>query len=500
MAWRRFIRSIGEHGSLRDLARWLFLATLITAPWLYGGTTAWSVELINGMLGLALAFWVASFLVDRRWPSVPRGLLVIAGLILLQGWWMVANANGIYDSTFRSFVPVHCIVPGAAGSADFVLSFAWMLRATALIGVVCLVAELAQRPLWLLRLWGTLAIAGGSIALLGLIQKGTGAGMIFWQQMEGTPQFTRTFFASFYYHANAGAFLNLVLPPAAGIALWSVARRAPPFARAAWTTTLLLVLVAVFSNTSRMAQAVGVMISLAMIAAVGRTASGVIARGEKRTLLLGLVIVVFAAVAIGQAAHLEEPLLRWRQFTKQFPEDTRWLADRAAFNAVPDAGLFGFGPGTFRALFPHYQVAFGNQLRGTWRFLHDDYLQTILEWGWLGSLFIAALFFGGIATALRNYSKARDWSNRQRIFLLCVVVALAGVALHALVDFPLQILSIQLLVATYLGICWGSSRWKVTEVPPTPWLRRGRRRSEVRGQRSGPITSNYFLFFDFLSE
>jgi hypothetical protein len=334
---------------------------------------------------------------------------------------------------------------------------------------------LAQRPVWLLRLWGTLVIAGGSIALLGLLQKGTGAGMIFWQQIEGSPQFTRTFFASFYYHANAGAFLNLVLPPAAGLALWSVARRAPPFARAAWTTTLLLVLVAVFSNTSRMAQAVAVLIGLALSAAVARTVRGVVARAEKRTLLLGLLIVVFAAVAIGQAAHLEEPILRWREFTKQLPVDARWLADRAAFNAVPDAGLFGFGPGTFRAIFPHYQVAFGSQLRGTWRFLHDDHLQTILEWGWVGSLLIAALFFGGIATALRNYFKADDWNNRQRILLLCAVIALAGVALHGLVDFPLQILSIQIFVATYLGICWGSSKWRV---------------SEVRGQRSGPVTDN----------
>jgi O-antigen ligase len=209
-----------------------------------------------------------------------------------------------------------------------------------------------------------------------------------------------------------------------------------------------------------MAQGVGALILITLIAAVIRPAAKIVARAEKRTVLIGIFVVALAALAIAQAAHLDKPLARWQQFTKQLPVDERWLVDRVALGATGDASWFGFGPGTFRAVFPHYQETFVQPPQGTWRFLHQDYLQTILEWGWAGGVLFAALFLGGIAIGIRNYLKSENWSTRQRILLPCAVLALFGVAIHALVGFPLQILSIQLLVATYLGICWGSSSWK----------------------------------------
>jgi hypothetical protein len=285
--------------------------------------------------------------------------------------------------------------------------------------------------------------------------------MIFWQ--AAGPGESKTFFASYYYHANAGAFLNLVLPIVAGLALWTVARRARQVPRTLWATTLLLVVIAVMSNTSRMAQAVGLFIFVVLAAAVARPTARIVARAEKRQLLIGLFVVALVAIAIAQAAHLDKPLERWRHLAEQLPVDQRWAVNRAALSALGDAGAFGFGPGAFRAIFPHYQAASTTRLQGTWRFLHDDYLQTVLEWGWIGSVVIAALFFGGIGLAIRNYFRAEGWNNRQRILLPCAVLALIGVALHAVVDFPLQILSIQLLVATYLGVCWGSLGWASRE-------------------------------------
>jgi hypothetical protein len=446
---------------------------VIVAPWLYGGTTAWSIEITNGMLGVALAFWIASLLVDRRWPALPRTLVIVTAFILIQGWWMVLNAHAIFDSGFRLFLPLAPIAPGLAGSSDYVLSFAAMVRTTLLVGSIVLVADMMPSPRWLLRLWFTVAIAGGSIALLGLVQKATGATMVFWRPPVWPP--IGTFFATFVYHANAGAYLNLVLPPVAGLTCWVVVRHQHRVARALLAGIAMVVLLAIASNTSRMSQAVGALVVIALLATVVRPLILRALHGERRTLFIALTIAALATFAVAQASRLHEPLTRWRAIAKQLPIDERWVADCVALRASGDAGVFGFGPGVFRAVFPHYQQAFAGGLHGTWRFLHEDYLQTVLEWGWLGALAFGALFFGGLGIGLRNYLTAEGWASRQRILLLCAILALAGVALHALVDFPLQILSIQLLAATYLGICWGSGGWRA-EV--------GDRRSEVRDRKS----------------
>jgi O-antigen ligase len=206
--------------------------------------------------------------------------------------------------------------------------------------------------------------------------------------------------------------------------------------------------------------------------------------------LAGIAAVLLALYGVAQASHLEQSLLRWQKLGGELPIDPRWIVTKRAFRALPETGVFGTGPGTFRALFPHYTLELPEPAQRVWRFLHEDYLQTLMEWGWAGGTFWAVIFFGGIATGIQNMRRQEkfrraakihtrdrpfefcserviyppepgtwEWAPRQRLLLLLSVLALIGVAAHALIDFPLQIASIQLYAVTFLGICWGSEGW-----------------------------------------
>jgi O-antigen ligase len=444
----------------RSASRWIFFAALIYAPWAYGATTSASIQITNWILLAALVLWAVALLVSRRMPRFPRLLFFLAVALLCLGGWMVFNARSIYDSDFFVFVPLRNFAPPLAGSVDYAISAAWIMRGALLLGTILFVANLSQSDRWLLRLWYVIGLIGGSIAILGLLQKATGAQMIFWQPPPPEDVRVTTLFATYYYHGNAGAFLNLVWPLTAGLVIRAFTSGSHPWMRAIWTSLFLLTVAAVLANTSRMAQLVALLLLIAICLQFGPMLVRRLPGTGKSVALAGALAIILTLIAFAQASHFEQSLNRWQSAGEHIPNDARWQASRVALRALSDTGFLGFGPGTFRVVFPTYNVIASNQVPGTWRFLHEDYLQTLLEWGWLGSILWALLFFGGLIVGIRTYKHARrEWTPRRRVLQPLVVIALMGVALHAVVDFPFQIESIQLYVATYLGLCWGSTLW-----------------------------------------
>jgi O-antigen ligase len=130
---------------------------------------------------------------------------------------------------------------------------------------------------------------------------------------------------------------------------------------------------------------------------------------------------------------------------------------------LPDAGVMGFGPGSFRAIFAEYQREhdFGDRQypdcwkTGLWQEAHQDYLQTVIEWGFFGALGWAILVGGGVVRGAVQYFRLRAGLST-RWLLLCSLLAVSATLVHSFIDFPLQIASIQLYVCVLLAVCWSS--------------------------------------------
>src|SRR5712691_8870704 len=233
----------------RDAARWIFLAALIYAPWAYGGTTSASIEIINWLLLAAFILWIIELVVSGRRPALPRLLLFLTATLIGIGGWMTFNAISIYDSDFHTFVPLRNFAPHFSGSVDYAISAAWIVRGTLLLCAILFVADLSQSNRWLLRLWYAIGLVAGSIAFLGLLQKATGAQMIFWQPPPPEDVRVSTFFATYYYHGNAGAFLNLVWPLSAGLVIRAFTSQSQPGMRTLWTIVFIVTIAGVLANT-----------------------------------------------------------------------------------------------------------------------------------------------------------------------------------------------------------------------------------------------------------
>lgn len=462
----------GARQALIDAPRWLFLAILVYAPWAYGCTTPFTIDLLEFFLYAASLLWFTglAFRTDR--PAIPPFTILCAAILLWQGWWMAANAQFYHNPNSHEFFRVPSFVPWAPGAVDGQVAFAMMMRVTGLLFAFFIACDMAAFPAWRWRIWWTVGLTSLSLLLLGLLQKATDAPMIFWEARNAG---TELFFATYYYHGNAASYINLVFPLVAGLAILSIRDEDAHGTRALWISTLFLLIAGAAVNVSRSGQVVTLLLIVSCaISAARQVENGPETFAARAAIGVYAAVGLAALVALVLSAGWERPFEKWHLLQHQFTgENPRLLANRAAMRMLPDAGWFGFGPGEFALAFPHYTQALGRGIAGTWRYTHQDYLQTLIEWGRFGAFFWASFFLGGLAKCFIN-SQSRALSRADRLLLFGAGLGLTGAAIHAFVDFPFQIASLQLYIGTYLALGWSSSRWAVKTLPPA-------RRSHARG-------------------
>jgi len=470
--------------ALQEMGRWLLLGLLILAPWAFGSTREWTISLlIYGMdvvAALSILAIMGNAIALRRFSlgGIPWVQAVLALALLGYGWSAAWNAESYFDPYLLRFIPETKWLHFWPSTIDSQISNATMERLSALLLMTLVSANAGRSQTWRRRVLVTMAGTGISIAIFGIAQKLARAPLLFWEP----ERFGETVFAMYRYHANAGAYLNLIWPICGALAMGAFEKRYTPLQRAVWVPAIFVILAGLVLNVSKGAQMVAVVMMMAsglLVFLLTKAKGRFWGRGGLAS-LLAFGAIMATVITIGWKPVVE----RWAEFFHGDPanEGRIWMA-RACLDMIRDRPCYGFGPGAFVLVFPFYSKPYGRSLEGFWHYAHCDYLQTLVEWGIIGSLLWALLISGGIGLQLKRILAERGHRGRSRrgeetAFDLeqrgafdesglksgreqissaldaAVLLSLGGVLLHAAFDFPLQIASIQLYFAVLLGFTW----------------------------------------------
>ena len=122
-----------------------------------------------------------------------------------------------------------------------------------------------------------------------------------------------------------------------------------------------------------------------------------------------------------------------------------------------DFPLFGSGGGSFYSTFPSYKVS---DIHLFYDHAHNDYLQMTVEYGVPATLFLAVLVLWCFAKSVRAMRKRRPSILKGAAFACCM--AILGMSLHMMVDFPLQAPANACYFIVFLALSLAINQLKIT--------------------------------------
>ena len=433
-------------------ALWLLMLLSATLPLFLGGVSGMGDLWLNTLGWCAVVLWVGGLCQQRRFPSVSPWVVVPLGTALLAGTLAAFNAEFTFDGPFIGFTAETArrwLPSSVDAGASLVALRHWAL----LSALFCISSDF-----WAGRTHASLYLNGLTAA--GLVQISVALG----QRLSDARSILGggwgeqlPFFGTFIYPGSAGAFINLLLPL---FCLHFFGKTPRPLVGIAGLAGLG---VAIFWNTSRLSSLVGICTGLLLALTLGWVAWQNAEKDEVRAALFrrlhALRPVLVSALLVGVLALMVFPVPplfeKWRllpaQWNTAYP---RFEAMKACLEICRDAGAWGFGLGTFSSVFPHYSHDMAVSARGVWRHAHCDYLEWLIEWGYLGCLIWSFLPLGALVRVCCRFFQEK--SAHRRSEAACTGAALVALGLHALADFPVFNPGVQVLAVFWLGSAWSA--------------------------------------------
>jgi O-antigen ligase len=294
-----------------------------------------------------------------------------------------------------------------------------------------------RKLLWIVLMNGAL------IAAVAIVQRVTSPGKVLWIYRPEVTTFYYVF-GPFEYRATASQFFNLLWPIALG--LYVEGRRFP-------LSVVALLMAAPIITSSR-----GGLVMFAFAGALflaGLLLAGKISPAIRlRLLLVGLgVTILFVTLGLGplQRRVSESPSVE--EFLSL---GGRLKQNQNSWRIIADHPLWGVGPGTYETAFRLY--GFPNAFRPgrddpreqkAWDFFyakaHNDWLQTLAEWGAPGMALIVLFVLIAWVELLKR-------GAGEPVLRFGMAVSILTVLLHGAFDYPLQNFAILIYLATLLGL------------------------------------------------
>ena len=494
------------------LGGFLLIASIFIGPLLAGSYyEPWRWPLIYSCCGSAL------MLILSTKSCGPNGFLLFGLLVLatLQGSWMWFNAWGVFDASPEFYEPATIPwkieplpdqpfpkLPGTADRAEAFDRLSYIIPCLALIwGVRQMVIS---RPRWCQLIAKSIFWSGVLIGLIGIAQRSSGTSSILWLDELKQGLITKHFFATYRSPGIAACFLNVSL--ALGLPSLLNALRDDQFTKGfranhpmAYlminTTGVIILICAVITAGSKAGMAFGlftiILFSILNRHAIGKAltdSSTQLFFGNKpieRNIFIGSIICITVLLILSFAGHMSD---RWSAAHKlDYSSMTgRLQANEVMLKMMGDDGwgALGMGPGSFYPLFPYYSGKIDTIITGVWVYAHNDYLQTLVEWGWLGTLVLAACIGGGWLILAREILFHRtDHSKNRFIHMRGYLIAMLIFLMHATIDFPFQIESLAVVFSIMLGVAWASPALRGRDIREKDRYGRPRRRRRSRRSR-----------------
>lgn len=407
------------------------LAVLAAAAVVMAAFTATRWALIALLFLLySYAGWVASNAIGV--PEISQALLLI--IVAVLAWRQLTRTEEFTLPVELSAVLVLGLIlaVSAAFATDLGVSLA---RIRDFIGygltIVVLVA-LLDRPIWLRRAVWTVVIAGGALAVVSLLQAGTGAyGSNFAGFAGAKPEGAGVFRASGPLDPN---FFGQVLVATAMLALYLALSARERAGRALGLATFAACLAACALTGSRGAL-VAAAAALFLVLLLAPIARGLVAATAALLVVASLIFLPAGLKArVGlPTSPADSPQVAVVTKGSESALRGRTSENLAGLRMFGDHPILGVGPGNYPLHYLAYSEQIGLDPRVEPRSPHSLYLEAFSETGLIGgSAFLVVLWLAlRGAWRARRTLPGRDALLAEGIFVALVSFLVAGLFLHA---------------------------------------------------------------------